>query len=101
MLYFLSAAGRTFQQGSSRPTRKDLKISALGASLPGVGVDEDERGCGTMLLCTELPPMAVEAEDKVDSYLVIRLLVDFPEFGGSLGGVGVGTVRGMPSSAPS
>ena len=71
--------------------------------MPGVaaGVDEDERGCGTILLCTELPPTTVVAEDKVDSYLVILLLVDFPEFGGSLGGVGVGAVRAMPSSVAS
>ena len=34
ILYFRSAAGRTFQHGSSRATRKDLKIWTLGSSAP-------------------------------------------------------------------
>ena len=83
-----------------------MKISTLGASFPGVtdGVEDEERGWGIMLLWAEIPPTAVEAVDNVDSYFPALLpddRLDFPEFGGSPGGVGDGPAFDVPSSAPS
>ena len=41
MLYFFRAAGRTFSQGSSMLTLKDLKISTEGPELLFVLVEEE------------------------------------------------------------
>ena len=39
ILYFFKAAGRTFEQGSSKPTRKDLNASILALD----AADADEK----------------------------------------------------------
>jgi hypothetical protein len=103
MLYLRRAAGSTLWQGSSKPTRKDLKISTEGVSAGAGPVPEADAGTAVaddwpfIELCAD--GTAVKALEKV-------LLVIFPleemfelfevaEFGGSLalGGVFVGAGR--------
>jgi hypothetical protein len=115
MLYLRSAAGNTLKQGSSRPTRKDLNISTLGAPSEDVGAIDVEDEASVVAPELEIglrelwvDGMTVEVVENVEfvgfAFEDIEDFMDEAELGGSwsrvIGGVDVGFALAELVSSP-